>query len=260
MAHKQMIRIAIIAVAVIFILYIVEPDFIMFDVPPHIRNLLWIIFIITGAILLATYLRPMKPPRPPGMPMGEGQQIAKTVSGIVIDYGSNKVGDIDKILLQQADKKIWLHFPPHTASQIMSVGAKNATVNAEVGAMNKMMPDNVPMSDLTSIQSAALGKTVFIHDIPPPPPSRGDEIEVKGSAAKFKLDDNGKVSAFILADKIIELHPGMIETLVPLLQQAKEIIVKGYERGMGNGFVNVTGFPLVKPYNITIDKINYVVQ
>jgi hypothetical protein len=122
----------------------------------------------------------------------------------------------------------------------------------------KPSPDNIPLYTLISIQSPSLGKAVFIHDIPPPPPTKGNEVEVSGSEVQFRLDDHGKVGAFILADKLVDLNPATGETLVPLLRQAKEIIVKGYERSPDKGFVNITGLVLIKPNLITIDKTNYL--
>jgi hypothetical protein len=258
MIDKTTIRILLVAGILIFILYIAEPDIPMFDMPPHIRNLVWIIFIIAGFLLVSQYIRPKKPPASPSPLPGHERSVNDEISGIVLDYGYNRIGDIDKILLQQSNRKMWLHFPPHTASRVMNIGIKTTTVTVTIRPSDKPSPDSLPEFAVVSIQSPSLGKVVFIHDIPPPPPEKGDEVEVTGHEVQFRLDEQGKVSAFILSDKIVELNPATGETLVSLLRQAKDILVKGYERSLDKGFVNTTGLVLVKPYSIRIDQTNYL--
>lgn len=85
-------------------------------------------------------------------------------------------------------------------------------------------------------------------------------MEVKGSSIELKLDDKGNAAAFILSGKLIEFHRHTAETLLPLMKQAHQIVVKGYERNASDGFVNNTGLSFIKPYTITIDNINYVIQ
>ena len=57
---------------------------------------------------------------------------------------------------------------------------------------------------------------------------------------------------------IIEIPKHMEQNIGPMLKEAKEIIVKGYERNANDGFVNTSSFVLVKPYAITIDKTYYL--
>lgn len=256
----QTIRIILIAFCILILLYISEPGIIMLDIPPHIKNLIWIIFIISGLLLFITYINPRKPLGPPLPPHNTLPPPSGEISGTVVEFGSNRIGDIDKIALLQGNQKIWLHFPPHTAQQLMNVAVKNTTVHATVH--NGKMPPHESMMryELISLSSDALGKTINVHDIPPPAPMRGSEVEVKGGDIELKLDDKGNAAAFILSGKLIEFHLHTAETLLPLMKQAHEIIVRGYERSASDGFVNNTGLPFIKPYAITIDNINYVIQ
>jgi len=258
LSQQTTIKIILIALSILILLYISEP--VMFNIPPHSKNLLWIVFIISGLLLLLTYINPKKPPAPPLLPHNTLPQPSGEISGTVVEYGSNAIGDIDKILLQQSNQKIWLHFPPHTAQQVMNIAIKNTTIYATIDNGKKPPHDNSIMYELISLRSDALGKIINVHDIPPPPPMQGNEVEVKGNNIQLKLDDKGNAAAFILSGKLIEFHPHTAETLLPLMKQAHEIIVRGYERSPSDGFVNNTGLPIIKPSVITIDNINYVIQ
>ena len=255
--HQTTTKIILIALGILILLYISEPGKIMFHIPPHIKNLLWIIFIISGILLLLNYLQPKKP-----LPPHENiNPLAATeITAAVINYGSNGVGDIDKILVQHNNQKMWLHFPPHTAQQILNVAVKNTTISAELHAGKRPANDGIAVYELISLHSDALGKTINVHDIPPPPPDRGNEVEVRGNSIEVKPNEEGRIGAFILSGKLIALPKHTAETMLTLMKQAHQIVVKGYERSASDGFVNSTGLPFIKPYSITIDNINYVIQ
>lgn len=171
--HRPVTKVILIAIGILILLYISLPGQIMFNFPPHIKNLLWIIFIISGFLLLITYI---KPKNHPGPPLRQRNALPKTlneISGTMLQYGNNPMGDIDKILLQQGNQRIWLHFPPHTAQQVMNVAVKPTTINATVHH-GKMPPhDSIMRYELISLSSDALGKTINVHDIAPPAPVRG---------------------------------------------------------------------------------------
>jgi hypothetical protein len=258
MTEKALIRIVLVAGILILILYLAEPDIHLFDMPPPLRNIVWIVFIIAGLLLLVQYVQYAKRPfgGPPPPPREQVQ--SEAISGLVLDYGSNGIGDVDKLLLQLPGRKIWVRFPPHTASRVMNIGVKTTSVTITMAPSDKFSPDSLAVFELLSIHSASLGQGVLIRDMPPPPPEKGSEVEVTGHDPQFRLDDHGKVGAFILGDKIVELRPGIGGSLIPLLQQAKEITIKGYERGTERGFVNSYGLAVVKPNSILIDKTSYL--
>lgn len=256
---RQTLMIFIVIILLVFIIsYFSVSGIIMIAIPPHIKTILQVIFIASGLLLLFNYIKQPKPPHPPHQ--NDNYEGTTDITGTVKDYGSNAVGDIDKILLQQDNQQIWLHFPPHTAQQILIVAVKNTTVTAKARSGKKPNKDNMIKYELASVRSDALGKAINVHDIPPPPPSRGNEVEVKGNSVELKIDDKGHVRAFILAGKLIDLPPHTQETLLPLLKNAHQIVIKGYKRSASDGFINSSGLDLIKPYIITIDNISYVIQ
>lgn len=259
LSHQVYVKIILIALGILILLYILQPGIIMFDIPLYIKNLLWIIFVISGLLLLITYINPQKPSS--SLPYRHNlSQPENEINGTVVDYAANDIGDIDKILLQQGNQKIWIHFPPHTAQQVINLAVKNTTVFATIHNGKPPPHQGIMMYELISLRSDALGKTINVHDIPPPPPNRGNEVEVSGNSIELKLDDRENATAFILSGKLIELHSHTAETLLPLIKQAHKIIVKGYQRSTSDGFVNISDLPLIKPSVITIDNINYVIQ
>lgn len=262
LSHQNIVRIVLITVGIFILLYILLPGPIMFDMPPHIKNFLWIIFIVSGILLLIAYFNPKESPPPPLPQRNEIPQAENRITGSVIDYAANGIGYIDKIQLLQNNQKIWLHFPPHTAQQVMNVAVKNTTVTVTATVRNNPAPINNDTAryELISLHSNALDKTVNINEIPPPPPAPGKEIEVKGNTIELKSDESGHVTGFVLSGKMIELPLHTAETLLPLMRQAHEITVKGYRPAAMDGFVNISGMPFIKPVSITIDNINYVIQ
>ncbi len=184
---------------------------------------------------------------------------ARVISGKIVQYGANRMGDIDKIMLQTFAGQMWLHFPPHTAKKVLEIAQQNAMVKAEADQNNEAYNDK-PMGELLSLESENQRQKIFIKDIPPPTPSTGIETEITGTSTELQTDEQGHAVGFILSGKLVELNPKMSQALSVLLQRAKLISVKGVARSAGDGFVNAKGLVLVKPVTINIDNINYVVQ
>ncbi len=103
-------------------------------------------------------------------------------------------------------------------------------------------------------------KTVDIKDFPPPPPTPGEEVTIRGSQVTIKKDESGRATALILSGKLILLPPHAADDLLPLMEPAKTILIKGIQRSEADGFVNINGLPLVRPDEITIDSIKYLVR
>jgi hypothetical protein len=253
---------------IIIVLYLFDPEFVMVNLPPHIRPFFWLLFIGAGLVLGISYLQSGKPAGVPARTQAIGEHASappsidrpREVSGVVVDYGANRIGDIDKLLLQCAGEKLWLHFPPHTAAQVINLAVKETTVQAGIGSQAKRGQDSLPVYEVMTLRSPSLGTSLQVRAIPPPPPDRGKETVVTGDSVQFRLDEQGRTSAIILGGRLVPLHPKMAESLAPLLRQASAIEVKGYERDPADGFVNSLGLPVVKPYSINIDKTNYVLQ
>ncbi len=245
----SIILLAIVA-AIFGIFHFLEPVFHMLHIPPHIRQIVWFIFLLSGIVLLFIYLQPMVKKTPADKMPGD------TVKGKINDYKTNRIGDIDKVLADTKQGKIWVHFPPHTAKFIMNAAPKNKTATLDIRSSNKTTIDNLPLFELISVQSIV--GSFLVESVPPPPPATGKKIEISGKAGQYKLDEKGNVAGMIFGKYLVDIPPHLVQNIFPVIKASQEIIVKGYERNTEDGFVNVTGLVMVKPYAITIDKIDYL--
>lgn len=182
------------------------------------------------------------------------------LSGKVLKFGSNHDGDIDRILLSSGQKNVWLHFPPHTARMVTSVAEINKLV--EVTVDEKAGPGHEANNtyELKYLRSQSEEVGIDLPKIPAPAPRKGLEVEIKGRPPKDFNFDNERESTFILEGKLISLPPHMARELLPLISQAKMVVVKGYMRDTTEGFLTVSGIPLVKPGSIQIDNANYIIR
>ncbi len=231
----------------------------------HIKSIIIaVLLILIGAFAykylytpkLATRDLPVKPQQNQTSQSGSFDQ---TIEGTVLEYGGNPIGDIDKILLQTATGKKWLHFPPHAAKRVLALSEKNVAVDAKVGDASQNR-EKETVFELLALRSKTSGDEITLAGIPPPPPSNGIEIEITGNSVQFQYDLHGQVEGFILSGKLVKLRPKMTEVLGKLLQNGKIVRVKGFARSADDGTVNMQGYILVKPVSITIDNVNYTVQ
>lgn len=179
------------------------------------------------------------------------------IKGIVLQYGNNPQGDIDKVLIDTGSGQIWLHFPPHTAKQILLMAKLHAPVTIDYG--ERRDKKNKQVEEIQTISNNK-NETVDIKNIPPPAPTPGRKVIITGNKIEIKKDENGRVMAFVLSNKLIALPPHTADNLLPLIISAKTIVVKGTERSMADGFININSLPLVRPDEIRIDSINYLVR
>lgn len=178
------------------------------------------------------------------------------IKGRVVKYGSNHDGDIDKLLVASDEKEIWLHFPPHMARLVKSVGIINEQVDAladQKGPPHRPHQENI--FELKSIVNKKWDTKVDLTRIHAPLPRKGIELEIQGIPS-FNKNEN----TFMLAGKVIKLPPHMAHQLFPLISQAKTIMVKGYMRDSTDGFLSDTGLQAVKPSSIKIDSVIYKIR
>ncbi|MEO6685277.1 MAG: hypothetical protein ABIN24_04905, partial [Dyadobacter sp.] len=102
--------------------------------------------------------------------------------------------------------------------------------------------------------------TLDLAQIPAPFPRKGFEVEIKGNITDDFKNGNGTDNNFILAGKLISLPPHMARELLPLIRQAKTILVQGQMRDSTEGFLSVSGLKVVKPNSIQIDSITYKIR
>ncbi len=231
------------------ILQIADHPFHILPVTPHIKQITWAVFLSSGIILLYIYAAKLLK-EPPPLAGAASEQIT------ILAYGANRISDIDKILFNKNGDSGWLHFPPHTAKYIMGIAPKNSIAYVSFQPTIRKAPDDKPMYELLSIQSS-IG-VLSTNAIPPPAPATGKSIELAGKIKEYCTDEKGMISGFIMEKYIIEIPKHIEQNIIPLLQAGKEVAIKGYERSTNDGFVNTTGFTLVKPYAITIDQTYYL--
>ncbi|MDJ1485536.1 hypothetical protein QNI16_33910 [Cytophagaceae bacterium YF14B1] len=243
----------------VVILGLITLDPMLIDIPPHSRNIIWLIFLVSGLLLLLHYSKLGVKSEPNPLPGQEKHhRVENTLKGNVVEYGSNRIGDIDKILIRVNQVDHWLHFPPHTARQVLNIAPEQTYVVAQVRKGKAKLFGNIFIHELVSIHSVSLEKSVQVDRIVPPPPVKGESITLSGTIKQFKLDEKGQVSGFIIDKYIVDLPPGMGETMASLLKNAKELSVNGYVRSPEDGFVNTSRLLLIKPYSLVIDNTDYL--
>lgn len=221
-----------------------------------VKNIILVILVAVSASLLTYIFIQSKKDLPP-LPPKPRESDAVNISGTVENYLGDKNGDIDKMRLNDGKQILLLHFPPHTAKQVMLLAPKNSLIKASVfDGLPKKPNDDFNMYNVESITTSA--SSLNINDIAPPPPVEGKEVELTGTITSYKRDDHGMINGFVINNYIVQLPPHAVQNIVPLLQNAKQISVKGFVRDTTNGFVNISGLMLVKPSSINIDKTNYL--
>ena len=229
----------------------------------HIKSFIIAVLVIIIAILSYAYfierrqlLEKTDAEMHPPVPGNFDGSLQKKIAGIVLQYGSNPNDDIDKFLLDAKGEQTWIHFPPHTAKQVLSIAKLKSVISITVAEKRgKKEKINNELQTITGSQH-----TIDIHNTPPPPPVQGIDVTVTGSNPQLTTGDNGKPNAFILSNKLIVLPPHAADNLFPLIDKANIITVKGYERSSESGEVNISGLNLVRPYSLSIDSINYLVR
>lgn len=211
-----------------------------------------------------TIVEQENPPPPPGILPGKHMpppQDIKQIDGIVINYAANKDDDIDKLIIISNNDSLLFHFPPHTAKLLLTIALKNTAVY--IWYTNGRKPpkhnDNKPSYELIAVQSKVSNKNIDVHDVPPPPPETGKEITLTSNKTEWQNNDVHN-NNLIVSGKLIALPPHAKENLMPLIKNAHSILIKGYERSTANGFVNMSGLTLVRPFAVTIDSTNYLIR
>ena len=210
--------------------------------------------------LFAWFLYAGKTDRHPPPPHDISSLPAVIIKGTIEKYGSNPDRDIDKILLKNNGEEQWLHFPPHTAKDVLSVAQLNSTIEASVNDNKKPAPDGVAQKELASITNTKTGKTFIVQHTPPPPPAEGKEVEISGSILDYIADDKGNTRSVIVDHWLVSLPPHARDALLPLLIKGKLITIKGWERSTDAGFVNEDSLTVIRPYAVVINGTEYSIQ
>lgn len=184
---------------------------------------------------------------------GEGD----TARGLVIEFQSNGIGDVDALSLRSGGENLVLKFPPHTASKVMHVAKPNDQVEA-VFRKDKKHPHDA-RGKLEILTNVTTGQRVVVADIPPPiQHETGPEIEVILPEKAFHVDRKGRINGFVTARQLIEIKPDVMNGLLSVIHEAKQIKVKGFKRDEQAGFVNLKKMELVKAVSLELDGRTYL--
>ncbi|MBD2753054.1 hypothetical protein [Spirosoma validum] len=197
-----------------------------------------------------------------------------SVSGRVLGYLSNRIGDYDGLRLRTGTGEVQLFFPPHTAAKIRGLAAVGQLLVADVkpgdGGPGHSRPGIAPPGlgqipqetaeaeppviktyRLMRLRNTSSGAAFQVSDLPPPPPQSGRLVQTEGRLVGDMHDENGQLVALLTDNYLIELKPHQAEQISSLLEGVQRLGVAGYERAM-DGFVNRTGRPLLHPTALTI--------
>lgn len=190
------------------------------------------------------------------------------LSGRVLGYLSNRIGDYDGLRVRTGTGEVHLLFPPHTAAKIRRLAPVGQLVGADVepdrGGPGHPRPVSGPASEsattgqpasptyrLVQVRNAGSGIGFQVSDLPPPPPQSGKMVQTEGRLMGNMQDENGHLVALLTDKYLVELKPHQADQISLLLEGAQRVGVAGYER-MTDGFVNRTGLPLLHPTALTI--------
>ncbi|WP_307445838.1 MULTISPECIES: hypothetical protein [Chryseobacterium] len=209
-----------------------------------------IIFIFWAVFCLGGCDR--KPPLPPPVSPPETKQTIR-LNGKVTAYETNPEGNIDRMTLDQGKQKSEIHFPPHLARQILDIAQLNTFVKLKVDQRDRGY-------ELISLASEDGKNTFDTRGIPPPKPSPGKEIRIKGTVSGWIRSRQNETTGFVIGRKTVMLNPEESRILAPLLIKAKQVEVTALERDANDGTINTLQFPPVKVKEITIDSIVYKIR
>lgn len=197
-----------------------------------------------------------------------------SVSGRVMGYLSNRIGDYDGLQLRTGTGDVQLLFPPHTAAKIRGVAAVGQRLVADImpgdcspGQARPAIgpPGSGPLPRETAevdpsvartyrlvrLRNAVSGAAFQLSDLPPPPPQSGRLVQTDGPLVGNMHDEHGQLVALLTDKYLIELKPHQAEQISSLIEGVQRLGVTGYERAT-DGFVNQTGKPLLHPTALTI--------
>lgn len=187
-------------------------------------------------------------------------QAPTSVSGRVLGYLSNRIGDYDGLRLQTATGEVRLFFPPHTAARIRQLvpirQRITADVESELGPARPGLGNEESKTEpinyrLVRLRNGTSGLAFQLSDLPPPPPQQGQVVQAEGPLVKKLYDEQKRLTALLTDKYLIELKPHQVEQISSLLLGVQRVGVTGFERTAA-GFVNRTGRPVLHPTSLTI--------
>ncbi|OZI06875.1 hypothetical protein BWI93_17940 [Siphonobacter sp. BAB-5385] len=180
-----------------------------------------------------------------------------SVSGRVLGYVFNRIGDYDGLRLQTTAGEVQLGFPPHAALSVRRLARTGQTITADVepgaGGPGPARPPEARLNRyrLIRLRNPSSGLVIQVADLPPPQPKSGSLVQAEGPLLKKIQDERGQLIALLTDKYLIELKPHQAGQILPLLEGIQRLGVTGFERN-AEGFVNQTGRTVLHPSTLTI--------
>lgn len=172
------------------------------------------------------------------------------LSGLIKGFKSNKHGDIDAVEVE-TDKGISnLHFPPHTARQVMEKVAIGQHIVADY--TEKERPGKKPKLELESVRSEQQNDALTITDKKPEKVDADRSIETIKPETFTLVRDKKEEPVAILADnKLVHLHKDDKE-IAKAIRPDSTLTIQAVLRP-DEGFVNEKNLPVYHIKTIDID-------
>lgn len=197
--------------------------------------------------------------------LGQGMaQSPRLVSGRVLAYLSNRIGDYDGFRVQAKQGVVAVYFPPHLAAKIRQLAIEGKAVELEIGPgpvgpghPRTPTPEEATMTyRLIGLRKTSHDPFLRLTDWPPPPPRAGQLVSTEGNLLESLVDDQGRLVALVTSQYLIELKPHQASAVQALLDGVKRIGAVGYRRA-DDGFVNRSGRPVLHPTALMIKGQTY---
>ncbi|PMD90356.1 hypothetical protein BWI97_22975 [Siphonobacter sp. BAB-5405] len=187
----------------------------------------------------------------------ETTQAQTSVSGRVLGYVCNRIGDYDGLRLQTTAGEVQLNFPPHAALSVRRLARTGQTITADVepgtGGPGPARPPEARLNRyrLIRLRNPSSDLVIQVAGLPPPQPQSGSLVQAEGPLLKKIRDERGQLIALLTDKYLIELKPHQAGQILPLLEGVQRLSVTGFER-TAEGFVNQTGRAVLLPSTLTI--------
>ena len=182
--------------------------------------------------------------------MNSSETTVLQASGLIKGFKSNKHGDIDAVNIETNKGEINLHFPPHTAKQVMDKVAVGQQIVADY--TEKVKPGKKSKLELESIKEKQQNDALTITDKKLEKANADQSVETIKPETFTLVRDKKEEPVAILADnKLIHLHKDDKE-IAEAIRPDSKLTIQAVLRP-DEGFVNEKKLPVYHIKTIDID-------
>ena len=185
-------------------------------------------------------------------------QQATVFTGQVVGWTNNDDYIYDGFYLQTNNNKFLVKFPTNKGNKfILAIKSDSLTRVRGIEGLTPLGEKEIKLVGLKAVDENSNDSLFFskaIHQVE-------EFIEDSSKISELQKDNNGKVNAFILDNKIILCMPAHVAqdlNLVALV--GTNICYTGTKKGLQNGEVAAVNYTIIHCNTITIDKIQYVIK